>query len=142
MRKTDCEHCGVAFNVGNRSCVEISCKSPRKKYYQKKSVDIVTIRLNACMMRSRSRSWSCDLDYEFVKMIISMPCDYCLTIDRFSQLDRKDNSKGYTKDNVVPACRRCNMVKGMYLSYDDMLKVASTLGWRDSSDLTESITVD
>ncbi len=27
-------------------------------------------------------------------------------------LDRLDNSKGHTKENVVPACYRCNMIKG------------------------------
>lgn len=54
-------------------------------------------------------------------------CGYChrlLTADEVT-LDRKDNSRGYTPDNVVPACRRCNVIKGEVLTYEQMTKVAA-----------------
>lgn len=34
------------------------------------------------------------------------------------------------RGNVAPACRRCNTVKNAYITYDEMLLVAKTLGWR------------
>src|ERR1035437_7978169 len=35
-------------------------------------------------------------------------------------LDRKNNSVGYTKDNCIVGCSLCNMIKGRSLSYDEM----------------------
>lgn len=36
-------------------------------------------------------------------------------------LDRKDNTKGYHKDNVVVCCRDCNRIKGTILTPDEMV---------------------
>ena len=34
-------------------------------------------------------------------------------------MDRKDNNKGYEKDNVVPCCWRCNNGRGNLFSYEE-----------------------
>lgn len=39
------------------------------------------------------------------------PCHYCGCKIEITGLDRKDSSKGYSRDNVVPCCRRCNSQK-------------------------------
>lgn len=44
-------------------------------------------------------------------------------------LDRADNAKGYTKDNVVPCCRRCNRVKGV-LSKDEFIALCRKISER------------
>ena len=41
-------------------------------------------------------------------------------VNRKYNLDRKDNSKGYTKDNCVVCCTQCNFIKGKSLTYDEM----------------------
>jgi len=54
--------------------------------------------------------------------IISMPCEYCggsLPKAGYG-LDRKDNSLGYTSENSVPCCTRCNTMKGALLTYEEM----------------------
>lgn len=44
---------------------------------------------------------------------------------RFKRLtiDRKDNDKGYTVDNLVLACYRCNDIKSDDISYEKMLEI-------------------
>lgn len=57
-------------------------------------------------------------------------CHYCKSEVKFAirniskngsryNLDRKDNSVGYTKDNCVPCCWRCNNGKGDRFSYEE-----------------------
>jgi hypothetical protein len=40
-----------------------------------------------------------------------------------SNLDRKDNSISYIKDNCVVCCPSCNEAKGSHLTYEEMLAV-------------------
>ena len=53
-----------------------------------------------------------DLPYEFYEsQLWGKPCHYCGCEIEGTGLDRKDNDKGYTPDNVVPCCRGCNRKK-------------------------------
>lgn len=45
----------------------------------------------------------------------------------YSGLDRKDNSRGYTEDNVVPCCLRCNRIKSDIFSFEEMVALAEFL---------------
>lgn len=45
----------------------------------------------------------------------------------YNGLDRIDNSRGYTPDNVVPCCRTCNFAKGP-MPYVDFIEWAKRLG--------------
>lgn len=38
--------------------------------------------------------------------------------------DRRDNTKGYTIDNLVLACLRCNIIKGKWFTEKQMLEIA------------------
>ena len=73
---------------------------------------------------------------EFVKWYESQSqiCYYCgrkltkgkggkhiLTDETF---DRKDNGRGYSIDNIVLACRRCNLMKGSWLTERQTLEIA------------------
>lgn len=53
-----------------------------------------------------------DLDRAFVKSALDQPCTYCGTTDIKMTLDRKDNGAAHMKANTVPACLRCNYVRG------------------------------
>lgn len=70
----------------------------------------------------RGHEW--DLTQEEFSLVTRQPCAYCgeppevrptkwrtAPTTRSSGLDRLDNSKGYTSDNIVPCCTWCNMSK-------------------------------
>lgn len=38
-------------------------------------------------------------------------------------IDRIDNKKPYQIDNIVLACRRCNMIKGDFFTYEEMKEI-------------------
>lgn len=38
-------------------------------------------------------------------------------------LDRKDNEKGYVKDNIVLCCSRCNLIKSNFFNEEEMLLI-------------------
>jgi len=136
LYENECISCRVFFDVGYNCCREPGCKragivvKPTKRYvYQKKPQDPVYTRYMTCRNRSGKRGLGFDLTIGFVKELIQKPCHYCYATVPV-ELDRKDNEMGYTMDNVVPACRKCNMVKNHHLSYEQMIKVAEVLGWR------------
>lgn len=56
----------------------------------------------------------CDLTRDVIERLISEGCQYCeAERDEIRiGLDRIDNSQGHTKNNVVPCCTRCNLVRG------------------------------
>lgn len=79
---------------------------------------------------------------EFIKIIKDSKCHYCDKtlifnlhtrdensnyVSRAYQLDRKDNSLGYTKENVVPCCWNCNRIKSNIYSYEDFMKLSPIL---------------
>ena len=53
-----------------------------------------------------------DLDQIFVKEIMQKKCTYCGSDNDLITLDRIDNSEPHNKENVLPACYRCNMLRG------------------------------
>jgi hypothetical protein len=42
-------------------------------------------------------------------------------------LDRKDNSKGYTKSNCCVCCSICNAVKSDRFTHEEMVKLGHTI---------------
>lgn len=87
----------------------------------------VVVRNNALSgIRGRARKRGCawELDDETFDRLIQLSCIYCgcpprnqatnydtgATI-KYSGIDRVDSSKGYTKENSVPCCGRCNRWK-------------------------------
>lgn len=74
-----------------------------------------------------------DLTKEFIQQTISDGCSYCGEQDLKMTLDRIDNSKGHTQDNVIPACIRCNYMKRdmpheAWLKLIDAIRSIRTLG--------------
>jgi 5-methylcytosine-specific restriction endonuclease McrA len=64
--------------------------------------------------RAKSKNWSFDLTVDDYIKITSEPCSYCNeAVSRgVGGIDRVDSSKGYTKDNSVSCCMKCNSGKG------------------------------
>jgi len=62
-----------------------------------------------------------------------LKCYYCSRVisvavgqkklDGYS-IDRKDNNKGYSLENIALCCNRCNMAKGSWFTEEQMLEIA------------------
>lgn len=66
-------------------------------------------------------------DYEH---LMDKPCYYCNTSlngEYGVGLDRIDNSKGYSLENVLPCCGNCNKIKGANITVNEMLVIAKLL---------------
>lgn len=84
--------------------------------------------------KERNIEYSLTLD-EFLEFVKIDKCHYCFTKIKWTEystdiinkpdckarynLDRKDNNIGYTKDNCVVCCKRCNYAKSNKYSYKE-----------------------
>ena len=79
---------------------------------------------------SKNRGLELDITFEeFDKLISNKVCHYChgKLSETGAALDRKNNSKGYLKSNVVPCCKHCNMIKSDKLTYKEAKLVLGLL---------------
>lgn len=78
---------------------------------------------------AKKRGLLFEFNLEEFEEITQMPCEYCkdspsnfkLSPNKITEkpyfytgIDRVDNGKGYTKDNCVPCCKKCNFMKKNY----------------------------
>lgn len=88
-------------------------KSQEKESFERENgINIAKYIFTDCRGSDRKKKRDFDLDIPFVEMLIQQPCFYCEDVDSRMTLDRIDNSRGHTKDNVVQCCLRCNLVRG------------------------------
>lgn len=62
--------------------------------------------------------------------IVALPCAYCLLLNSTEQacgLDRIDNRRGYTTDNVVSCCAICNMVRNDIFTPQEMKQLGHVI---------------
>lgn len=108
------------------------------KYCVRKSTDkfFRTIKGRFCTLKRvcSRKNISLNLTFDQFKSIVSNPCRYCSKqLDESTTtyfIDRKDNSIGYSMDNVVPCCSKCNFMKGSLneLEFlDQIRKIASMI---------------
>ena len=67
--------------------------------------------------KSRSRGHGdFQIDFKTFTGLVQQPCHYCKEIkeNEVNGIDRVNNSIGYTKENCVPACWKCNRMKHFY----------------------------
>lgn len=69
--------------------------------------------------RSNKKGFEFDFTREEFEAILGLPCYYCG--GKTTGLDRVNNSRGYTWENVEPCCFHCNVMK-FTCSQDDFLK--------------------
>lgn len=60
---------------------------------------------------AKRRGYCFELTIEEFSSYWNTTCSYCNDTIKGIGLDRKDNTIGYTKDNVVACCTTCNMMK-------------------------------
>lgn len=105
----------------------IGIKAPMNKVYYKYKVS------------AEKRNYEFNIDVDIFHELITKPCHYCGDLEtsvekskagfeyKYTGLDRIDNSKGYTIDNVVPCCKICNQMKSN-LSYKDFIDKIKLIG--------------
>lgn len=112
----------------------------KKKRYSKKvqgfTDKLVNIRAKASKMISSYKHKDkimgvsiCDMDINWaIEHIFSKPCIYCGDSYRVGA-DRLDNTKGHTKENIVPCCFECNCAKNDNFSYEEMLIIGKAIAY-------------
>lgn len=93
-------------------------KKVRLKHQRDESFRITRM-LGAYKLRDNKKNLYNDLTLEFFKSEIEKGCVYCGDVKRVG-FDRIDNSKGHSRDNVVPCCYACNCARNDNFSVDEM----------------------
>lgn len=87
----------------------------------------VSSMLSAYRHKDRVRKLDFDIDREwFFDQISHGNCFYCGDTERLG-LDRIDNHKGHTMDNVVVCCYDCNIARGNNFTHDEMLEIGEAI---------------
>ena len=60
---------------------------------------------------AKSRDKLLEISFEQFCELVSHPCTYCGESEKRIGVDRVDNAGGYTIENCVPCCERCNRAK-------------------------------
>lgn len=63
----------------------------------------------------KERGWVFPLSISEFVGITSRTCYYCGDAHWPMGIDRVDNERGYESDNIVSACRRCNIAKNVFI---------------------------
>ena len=136
MRKLKCRcDCGNTIIVykqkvlggATKSCgclqkeTRLSLGEKRKKGYGEAATNECFLSYKLC---AKKRGYPFELTKEQFKQIVVQPCIYCgasLTQEKrikgnngtfkYTGIDRYDNDKGYTVENSVPCCGKCNRTK-------------------------------
>lgn len=102
------------------------------KKYSKEQERTPEKRLSGIKSQAKKRGIEFNLSLDEFISEISKPCVYCNNLlgeksVTASGLDRKDNNKGYTVDNVCSCCWVCNSIKGEHLSFEEMRETAALI---------------
>jgi len=96
--------------------------------------------LNLLIRQATKRKYAVNLTYdEYLEFTKIKNCHYCNNYIDWApfnmiknkacghHLDRKDDSLGYSKENCVVCCPRCNWAKGWYFTYDEWLQLGNVI---------------
>lgn len=101
------------------------------KEYKNRRRSKPNVHFSKAKMASKRRGIEFILTLEQYTTIINNECYYCSghfgKVIYGSGLDRLDNSKGYTNDNVVSCCKLCNRLKSDWLSSEEAKAAIETI---------------
>lgn len=143
--RTDALRCG---NVSSCGCLSLEL---RRKYANPDRTSIAFTAIYATYRNgARGRGYDFGISKEQFCAIITQNCHYCdgapsNTVKtsykptqvemKYNGVDRIDNNFGYTPDNCVACCRRCNMAKNdmTYQEYIDLCRRVAARHGGDSN---------
>ncbi|HLD91446.1 MAG TPA: hypothetical protein VI911_10640 [Patescibacteria group bacterium] len=141
--------CGISFSHKRGPILKTCSDKCHRKYnriyrqaHDKKSFEHV-LKFLARKIRSRSkyrRNEICDVKYEFLSKLFKEQKGKCIITKIPFQIspnakemspwaisiDRKDNSKGYQKDNIQLVCMMYNFCKHTW-THEDVIKFSKTI---------------
>ena len=121
-----CNKCGDQMIKNNQFDICNSCKKTHKEYN-----NTITHKYSQYINGAKRRGYSWELTLEQFVSMYDSNCTYCGDKITGVGIDRVDNTKGYTIDNCVKSCQKCNQLKMAY-EYNDwinhMKKILKNLG--------------
>ena len=122
------------YRVNNPEKVKEACRKwrsvPKNKLKIMEDHASIKGRYRALRYEARSRGLSLGISQKEYENIVSPNiCTYCGgALGRYgSGLDRKNNALGYEKDNVLPCCGVCNVMRGDRVSVSEMRAIIGVL---------------
>jgi hypothetical protein len=114
------KHGKDSFNC--RQCSEKQANNDKKREdrnrnYKKERLDNLEISYKSHITKTLQRGYGdFKLTFEEFKKLVSSPCNYCkiYNAEEANGIDRVNNDLGYTKENCVSACWKCNRIKHFY----------------------------
>ena len=110
--------CSPCQGIRRRNCTSDESKKDRNKrkneISKEKRADPMfrsKFIVSDCRTSDKKFGRNFDLDIPFVDDAINRGCEYCGQRDGMMVMDRIDNTKGHLKENVKPACFRCNDIR-------------------------------
>lgn len=83
--------------------------------------------LNQYKLKDKKRGYDFNIDLNWFKdQVENGHCFYCGDTKRLG-LDRIDNNKGHTMDNVVVCCYDCNVARSNNFSHEEMIILGKTI---------------
>lgn len=94
---------------------------------EQKKRNKVSKMLSQYRLRDKKKGLICDIDNKWLQdTITNGKCFYCGDTRRLG-LDRIDNTKGHTKDNVVVCCYDCNVARANNFTHKEMQLLGETI---------------
>jgi len=126
-------HYCVEWRRNNPNSVKASIKrhdkSGKRLIAQKKYMETIRYKWNQLRKVARNRGININISFEEYENIRKRKCYYCGGIlPHFGGgLDRIDNKKGYEKNNILPCCTNCNLLKRDLVSSNEMKQIVNLL---------------
>jgi hypothetical protein len=102
----------------------------KQKAYSDKNNRRLESKFNNGKLGAFKRKINWDLTIEqYIIIVSNKKCHYCdgMLPEVGHGLDRKINTIGYIENNVVSCCEACNKIKSIFLTYEEMVAVATLL---------------
>ncbi len=126
--KSCCHHCNMMKNTLDVASFLQHCRIISNANFEPTTkLDLITVIYNSTtgFSQYKSRATTKNLIFEITKqeydlLTNNVICEYCDTFIQHAGIDRIDNSKGYTLENITSCCKYCNYMKKDY-SVEDFI---------------------